>query len=311
MRLSNILTLDRVVGPMDADGLEEAIGILCHQLEVYGPLPRGASARLAGEVFAGVRGEVIRVNEWVVLVAARTDAVDGLVGALGFSKKPMDLGETSGGGYASTLLLLLTRRRVSPLKLQAIPALGRFLKQRNHAARLRNIRDPEEIVAFQEFMDLELQDQLLVADGLDPLKYRIYPETRLQEVVGLMVRRGIPAVPVVGEKLEFLGLITSSDVVRYLLPRRLSGKEEGREMIALAARDVMSRSVMCVSEDQSLVEAANLMVNKGVSQLPVVREGELVGFLTVEVALKALFGPEGEADTSDPGRGTPTPDARD
>jgi CBS domain-containing protein len=47
---------------------------------------------------------------------------------------------------------------------------------------------------------------------------------------------------------------------------------------------------MCISEEQSLVEAANLMVNKGVNQLPVVRSGELVGFLSVETALKLLFG---------------------
>jgi predicted transcriptional regulator len=39
------------------------------------------------------------------------------------------------------------------------------------------------------------------------------------------------------------------------------------------------------------VEAANLMVNKGVSQVPVVRAGELVGFLTVETALQLLFDP--------------------
>ena len=60
------------------------------------------------------------------------------------------------------------------------------------------------------------------------------------------------------------------------------------------AREVMVRSIMCISEDQSLVEAANLMVNKGVSQLPVVRGGELVGFLSVDSALHLLFGPRGE-----------------
>jgi hypothetical protein len=34
------------------------------------------------------------------------------------------------------------------------------------------------------------------------------------------------------------------------------------------------------------------MVNKGVGQLPVVRAGELVGFLSVETALQLLFHPE-------------------
>ena len=51
----------------------------------------------------------------------------------------------------------------------------------------------------------------------------------------------------------------------------------------------MQRSVMCVSEEQSLVDAANLMVNRDVDELPVVREGVLVGFLERETVLRALF----------------------
>ena len=60
------------------------------------------------------------------------------------------------------------------------------------------------------------------------------------------------------------------------------------------ARDLMTRTVLCVSEDQGLVDAANMMVNRDVEQLPVVREGELVGF--------ALYGarPDEESETDEP-----------
>jgi CBS domain-containing membrane protein len=292
MKLAEILTGDRMRVPLDADDLEEAIGLLCHELEASGTLPEGAGARLAGEFFSGARGEVIRVNEWVVLLAARTDEVDGLVGALGSAQEPFDLGDQGEGGTSSVLLLLLTPRRVSPLKLQAIPTLSRFLREKGNAARLRDARSPSDVRAFTELMDLEVQDQLLVMDGLTPLEYRVYPDTPLKEVMGLMVRRELQAVPVVGDKLEFRGLITSTDAIRHLLPERLTGSEETRDVDALTAREVMTRSIMCISEDQSLVEAANLMVNKGVPQLPVVREGELVGFLTIDTALKILLGPE-------------------
>jgi len=42
----------------------------------------------------------------------------------------------------------------------------------------------------------------------------------------------------------------------------------------------MSRSVLCLSEDQTLTDVANLMNNKDVDRFPVVREGIVVGFLT-------------------------------
>jgi CBS domain-containing protein/mannitol/fructose-specific phosphotransferase system IIA component (Ntr-type) len=299
MKLSEILSEDLIQVPLEAESLEEAIGLLCHGLETSGTLPKGAGPQLAGGFFSGARGEIIRVNEWVVLAAARSDQVDRFVGTLGSAKEPFDMGAEGEGGTASVLLLLLTPRRVSPLKLQAIPALSRFLREKGHAARLRDSLTPSEISSFSEFMELDVQDQLLVADGLTPLQYRVYADTPLAEVVGLMDRQGLRAVPVVGEKLQFLGLITSGDAIRYLLPERLTGAKvtPDQERSSLSAREVMTRSIMCISEEQSLVEAANLMVNKGVSQLPVVRGGELVGFLTVETALHLLFGP-GSAEAS-------------
>jgi CBS domain-containing protein len=45
-------------------------------------------------------------------------------------------------------------------------------------------------------------------------------------------------------------------------------------------KDVMSRAVLCLSEEQTLTDVANLMNNKDVDRFPVVREGVVVGFLT-------------------------------
>ncbi len=57
----------------------------------------------------------------------------------------------------------------------------------------------------------------LVEDALVPVRYRVYPDTPLGEVVDLMVRRGIHAVPVVGERYEVLGILTSGDALGHLL----------------------------------------------------------------------------------------------
>ena len=60
---------------------------------------------------------------------------------------------------------------------------------------------------------------------------------------------------------------------------------------SLAVREVMDRSVLCVSEDQTLADVANMMVNKDVDRFPVVREGALVGFLTRGDIVRRLFAP--------------------
>jgi len=134
---------------------------------------------------------------------------------------------------------------------------------------------------------------LLVADALQPVKYRVYPDTPLSEVVDLMVRRGVRAVPVVGERYEVLGIITSGDALGEVL--RAAPWERVEESKICLARDVMTRAVLCVSEDQLLVEAAYTMVNRDVEQLPVVRDGELMGFVTRDSILRTLH--EGAATT--------------
>jgi CBS domain-containing protein len=291
MLLSEIVSRDRILVPLEAETLDEAVGLIFHQLEASEGILQGSGTKLAAEFLSGMRGEVVRINEWVVLLAAQTTQVANLVGCLGSARVPFDLGDQGEGGTATILLLLLSPRRVSPLKIQAIPALSRFFRDKENAARLRDARSVQDIAGFPDFMDLEVQDQLLVADGLTPLKYRVYPDTPLSEVVGLMVRQGIREVPVVGDKLDFLGLITAADAIRYLVPEKLSGAKGPKSAGDLLAREIMSRSVMCISEDQSLVEAANLMVNKGVAQVPVVRGGELVGFLSSETTLELLYNP--------------------
>lgn len=206
-----------------------------------------------------------------------------------------DVGQRESGeppATARALLLLLTPRNPTALTDRFVPSLVRVLREGEHTRRLLEAGSPIEIRGLHELMATELEERLLVEDALTPLKYRIYPDTPLSEVVDLMVRRQLHAVPVVGENLEVLGIITVGDALRHLLPRRRSrGREDDRPPPPQPpARDVMTRAVMCVSEDQSLHDAAHLMVNREVEQLPVVRDGELIGFLTREAILERLFG---------------------
>jgi CBS domain-containing protein len=48
------------------------------------------------------------------------------------------------------------------------------------------------------------------------------------------------------------------------------------------------------------MEAAQMMANRDVEQLPVVRDGVLVGFLNRDAVLRALSG-GGESEQDDPG----------
>jgi len=140
-------------------------------------------------------------------------------------------------------------------------------------------------------MDTPPIDTLTVEEAAEPVKYRVYAETPLHEVVDLMVRRGVRAVPVVGDRYEVLGIVTTGDALdRVLREARTDAGERMEIREAVSARDVMTRAVLCVSESQPLVDAARMMVNRKVEQLPVVRDGQLVGLLTRNAVLHRLSG---------------------
>jgi len=59
----------------------------------------------------------------------------------------------------------------------------------------------------------------------------------------------------------------------------------------IAVKDAMARTVLCLSEDQTLADVANLMSSKDVDRFPVVREGVVVGFLTRADVIRRLIVP--------------------
>jgi len=135
-------------------------------------------------------------------------------------------------------------------------------------------------------MEAPINETLLVEHALESAQYRVYSDAPLSEVIGLMVRRGIRALPVVGERHEVLGVITTGDALSQILKEAPTGKMGADG--PMAARDVMTRSVLCVSETQPLGDAARKMVDRNVEQLPVVRDGELIGLITRDSILKAM-----------------------
>ncbi len=277
MELADILPRDRIRIPLEAEGLNEGLGIL---LGLTGPLgePPPDLARLAEHVRSGEAGVFLAPTPRSRIGIVRSGA--GASAALGVSPVPL-----GGGEDAPRLLLVLRIASRSRFGEASVTALSEALADPEVESALLTAGSPEEIRSLQRLMKIPLVGRLRVRDALTPLSYRIYPDTPLHEVVDLIARKGLPAVPVVGKGLQVLGVITAAEALRQALQGTILDPIEG----GATARDVMSRSVLCLTEDQPLEDAAQVMVNRETAQLPVVREGEMVGFLTREAVLRALY----------------------
>src|SRR6056297_152665 len=91
-------------------------------------------------------------------------------------------------------------------------------------------------------------------------------------VLKVMEWRDIRHLPVEDNKGKLKGIVTKKRLVRYL-------KKIGENKLATAT-DVMAKNPITISPDEDIKYAILLMLDRGVSSLPVIDNGDLVGIIT-------------------------------
>jgi CBS domain-containing protein len=129
------------------------------------------------------------------------------------------------------------------------------------------------------------------------------PSTAFRELVDLLQRKRISALPVVDQDDRLVGIVSEADllvkqgyphggddvgVVHALRHRQRLGKAAG-----ICALDVMTREVVSVPLGTAVTAAARLMIRLGIKRLPVVDgQGRLAGIVTRGDLLKVFLRPD-------------------
>jgi CBS domain-containing protein len=117
-------------------------------------------------------------------------------------------------------------------------------------------------------------------------------DTPLLEVAELLADQHISGVPVVDEEQHVVGILSESDLIdehkrEARIPRTaLYGmfplpddvlREAARRGEMLQASDMMTRKAVTATEDTPVHALADLMVQRRVNRIPILRDGRLVG----------------------------------
>ena len=294
MKLAEFVRADRVIVPLEAGALRDAAGALFDRLLATGAIAN--PERLVPRINE-MRGEdIVAMGERAFLMHFRTDAVRELGVALGVA--PRDIVRELGAEevqHARIALMLVAPPRMAARYLQVLGAFARLLSRPQTVEQILTAPDPGALAALPLFAEVELPRQLAVGDIMTQRPRTATPETPLRDAALQMARGGISALPVVEDNEVIVGMLAERDLLRHLLGSYLQGDSPPRPTpdgvnARRAVRDAMTRQVLCVSPEQPLAEVASLMINKDVEQVPVVREGRLVGFLTRGDIVRKLIG---------------------
>jgi CBS domain-containing protein len=132
----------------------------------------------------------------------------------------------------------------------------------------------------------------------------VKPETTIEELARLLMKRQISGAPVVDDNGKIVGIVTENDLIsknsRLHIPTILrlfdayiplgTSKMESdiRKMAASTVGDICTKEIITVDEEASVEYIATIMTEKRIHILPVVREGKLVGIIGKKDLIKGI-----------------------
>ena len=96
------------------------------------------------------------------------------------------------------------------------------------------------------------------------------PDMTVQHAVGLLEEARVSGLPVVDHDGQLLGMLTEFDLLRAIRNLGLQG----------LVSEFMSASIVTVEESTSLTDLTDVMIEKRVRRVPVLREGRVVGIVS-------------------------------
>lgn len=123
--------------------------------------------------------------------------------------------------------------------------------------------------------------QILKAKSVDTV-YKVRPTDSVLDALTLMAEARIGAVLVSEDGQSVVGIFTERDYARKVVLMQ-------RTSVNTPVSDVMTRAVRYVSPEQTNEECMSLMTEHRIRHLPVMKDGVLVGLLSIGDLVKAVI----------------------
>lgn len=132
---------------------------------------------------------------------------------------------------------------------------------------------------------------MLASDRMSHPVITITPQASLDDAWQLMSQEKISRLPVVDKKGKMIGIITEKQILRYSpsLATTLDVWEIKGAMSRMTVDKVMSAEVITITADTPIEEAARIMIDNGISGIPVVENDQLVGMIAETDLFKAFL----------------------
>jgi CBS domain-containing protein len=130
----------------------------------------------------------------------------------------------------------------------------------------------------------------------------IHKDRNVEEVFRIIIENYINGIPVIDDEHHIVGIITQGDLLLKAIESPLfslwshgvydSTEDVLKEYLKINSTrvdEIMTKAPLCIHEDEMISKAAEIMYKNKVKQLPVLRNGTLVGIISRIDIIKYIF----------------------
>ncbi|MBV8894465.1 MAG: CBS domain-containing protein [Acidobacteria bacterium] len=111
--------------------------------------------------------------------------------------------------------------------------------------------------------------------------HSVSPDATAHEAVAMMATNGIGAVLVI-EQGSLLGIVSAKDYGTRVVAQGKNGKD-------VRVREIMTSPLVAVGPDVKIMDGMQIMTTKKIRHLPILKDGELVGVVTLADLVRAVL----------------------
>jgi CBS domain-containing protein len=113
------------------------------------------------------------------------------------------------------------------------------------------------------------------------ITFSITPETSVYNALVIMVEKNVSALLIVEDE-KLTGIFTERDYARKVILQGKASKD-------IIIREIMTENPITVSPESSIDDCMRIMTNKFIRHLPVVKDDQLVGIISIGDVVKHII----------------------
>lgn len=130
----------------------------------------------------------------------------------------------------------------------------------------------------------QMPKQALVKDYMSKQLITFKPEQTIDQVVSILIYKGISGGPVTDDSNNLVGIISEGDCLKQII----KGKYNNQPHLNGLVKEHMVKEVKTLKPDNTILEAAVAFLEQRIRRFPVLDNGKLVGQISQRDVMKAI-----------------------